>query len=177
MNFRHVSIRQIWFRRRHVRADSGSQQWRQRTETISPRDLPISLSPRPFTSAGSQRGAKSVFAPTVASRFAETISISRIVANQHFPSDIVVGQAIGFLTGTYVLNHRARYRPGHSSVTAMLLSTAIPSPDGRRRCGRPVVGVPFPRSGWRHGRSVPQSGIPRTILQIFSYRSKRSRQI
>lgn len=44
--------------------------------------------------------------------FAETIAIARILANQHFPSDVLVGQAVGFLTGSYVLNHRSLYRPG-----------------------------------------------------------------
>jgi membrane-associated phospholipid phosphatase len=44
--------------------------------------------------------------------FAETIGISRILANQHFASDVLVGQAVGFLAGGYVLNRRARYR-GH----------------------------------------------------------------
>lgn len=44
--------------------------------------------------------------------FAETIAICRILANQHFPSDVLVGQAVGFLAGGYVLNHRSLYRPG-----------------------------------------------------------------
>lgn len=75
--------------------------------------------------------------------FAETVSISRILANQHFPSDIVVGQAIGFLTGAYVLNHRARYRPGHRSLTAMLLSTAMPITNAQTRTFGASVQVPF----------------------------------
>lgn len=44
--------------------------------------------------------------------FAESVAIARILANQHFPSDVLVGQAVGFLTGGYVLNHRSLYRPG-----------------------------------------------------------------
>jgi len=48
--------------------------------------------------------------------FAEAISIFRILASQHFPSDIVVGQAVGSLTGTYVLNHRASDRLGTDSL-------------------------------------------------------------
>lgn len=65
--------------------------------------------------------------------FAQTVSISRILANQHFPSDIVVGQAIGFLAGTYVLNHRALYRPGKSGLAARLLSTVIPFTNAQTR--------------------------------------------
>ncbi len=42
--------------------------------------------------------------------FAESVGISRILANQHFPSDVLIGQAVGFLAGGYVLNHRALYR-------------------------------------------------------------------
>lgn len=44
--------------------------------------------------------------------FAETVSITRVLALAHFPSDVLVGQAIGFLSANYVLNHRALYRPG-----------------------------------------------------------------
>jgi membrane-associated phospholipid phosphatase len=66
--------------------------------------------------------------------FAETISISRILANQHFPSDILVGQAIGFLTGSYVLNHRALHRPGAKrSFAAKLIGSVNPISDPRTR--------------------------------------------
>jgi membrane-associated phospholipid phosphatase len=63
--------------------------------------------------------------------FAETISISRILANQHFPSDMIVGQAIGFLTGTYVLNHRASNRLDKKSKTARLIGSMNPIADVR----------------------------------------------
>lgn len=69
--------------------------------------------------------------------FAETISISRLLANQHFPSDIAVGQAIGFLTGTYVLNHRALHRPGRRNMVARLLDSVTPMANGETR----TVGV------------------------------------
>jgi membrane-associated phospholipid phosphatase len=66
--------------------------------------------------------------------FAETVSISRILANQHFPSDILVGQAIGFLTGSYVLNHRALYRPGaKKTLAAKLIGSVDPIADPRTR--------------------------------------------
>jgi membrane-associated phospholipid phosphatase len=65
--------------------------------------------------------------------FAETISISRLLANQHFPSDIVVGQAIGFLTGTYVLNHHALYRPGKRGLMDRLLGTVTPVTNAQTR--------------------------------------------
>lgn len=66
--------------------------------------------------------------------FAETISMSRIFANQHFPSDILVGQAVGFLTGSYVLNHRALYRPGaKKTLASRLIGSVNPIADPRTR--------------------------------------------
>ena len=65
--------------------------------------------------------------------FAESVSIARIMANQHFPSDVLVGQAIGFLTGTYVLNHRALYRPNNKTLAAKLLGSVNPIADPRTR--------------------------------------------
>lgn len=65
--------------------------------------------------------------------FAESIGISRIVANQHFPSDVLVGQVIGFLAGSYVLNHRASYRPGKRGVAARLIGSVDPIADPRTR--------------------------------------------
>src|SRR5579863_9366872 len=40
-------------------------------------------------------------------RFAESIGISHLLARQHFPSNILAGKAIGFLSGGYVPNHQA----------------------------------------------------------------------
>ena len=58
--------------------------------------------------------------------FVGSVAVSRIVANQHFASDVLVGQAIGFLAGSYVLNHRALYRGGKKSVAAQLLDSVRP---------------------------------------------------
>lgn len=64
--------------------------------------------------------------------FAETISMARIFANQHFPSDILVGQAVGFLTGSYVLNHRSLYRPGaKKTLASRIISSVNPIADPR----------------------------------------------
>jgi hypothetical protein len=38
---------------------------------------------------------------------ATTVSVSRVLARQHFPSDVVVGSTFGYLIGGYVLNHRS----------------------------------------------------------------------
>jgi membrane-associated phospholipid phosphatase len=66
--------------------------------------------------------------------FAETISMSRIFANQHFPSDILVGQAVGFLTGSYVLNHRSLYRPGaKKTLVSKIIGSVNPIADVRTR--------------------------------------------
>jgi membrane-associated phospholipid phosphatase len=39
---------------------------------------------------------------------ATTVSVSRVVARQHFPSDVLVGSTLGWLVGGYVLHHRSR---------------------------------------------------------------------
>ncbi len=78
--------------------------------------------------------------------FAESVSISRILANQHFPSDVLVGQAIGFLTGTYLLNHRALYRPGgKKTLAAKLIGSVDPIADPRSRTLGASVNIPFGR--------------------------------
>jgi membrane-associated phospholipid phosphatase len=78
--------------------------------------------------------------------FAESVSISRILANQHFPSDILVGQAIGFLTGSYVLNHRALYRPGaKKTLAAKLIGSVNPIADARTRALGASIQIPFGR--------------------------------
>jgi membrane-associated phospholipid phosphatase len=75
--------------------------------------------------------------------FAETVSISRILANQHFPSDIVVGQAIGFLVGSYVLNHRALHRPAKQGLAAQLIGSIHPIADARTRTLAASVEIPL----------------------------------
>jgi membrane-associated phospholipid phosphatase len=78
--------------------------------------------------------------------FVETISISRILANQHFPSDILVGQAIGFLTASYVLNHRALYRPGaKKTLAARLIGSVSPIADPRTQSLGASMEIPFGR--------------------------------
>jgi membrane-associated phospholipid phosphatase len=39
---------------------------------------------------------------------ATTVSASRVIARQHFPSDVVVGSVFGYLIGGYVEHHRSR---------------------------------------------------------------------
>ena len=38
---------------------------------------------------------------------ATTVSVSRVLAREHFPSDVVVGSTFGWLIGGYVLHHRS----------------------------------------------------------------------
>ena len=38
---------------------------------------------------------------------ASTVSVSRVLARQHFPSDVLVGSTFGWLIGGYVLHHRS----------------------------------------------------------------------
>jgi hypothetical protein len=38
---------------------------------------------------------------------ATTVSVSRVLARDHFPSDVIVGSTFGYLTGTYVVHHHS----------------------------------------------------------------------
>ena len=76
--------------------------------------------------------------------FAETIGISRIMANQHFPSDVLVGQAIGFLTGNYLLNHRARYRGGRKrKLVSRVMDSVMPYSNARAQAMGVSVEIPL----------------------------------
>lgn len=39
---------------------------------------------------------------------ATAVTVSRVLARQHFPSDVVVGSTFGYLIGDYVFRHRSR---------------------------------------------------------------------
>lgn len=75
--------------------------------------------------------------------FAETIGISRIMANQHFPSDVLVGQAVGFLTGNYLLHHRAQYRGNWKQTLASRMMNSV-RPFSNARAHVLGVGVEIP---------------------------------
>ena len=77
--------------------------------------------------------------------FAETIGISRILANAHFPSDVVVGQTIGFLTGSYILDHRSLYRGRKKSVATRILQSAMPIASQRTHTYGASVQIPMGR--------------------------------
>jgi membrane-associated phospholipid phosphatase len=78
--------------------------------------------------------------------FAETIAIARILANQHFSSDVLVGQAVGFLTGGYVLNHRSLYRPGgRFSYAIKVMNSIHPVDDPRRHTLGASIEIPLAR--------------------------------
>jgi hypothetical protein len=78
--------------------------------------------------------------------FAETISLSRIFANQHFPSDVLVGQAVGFITGSYVLNRRSLYRPGaKKTLASRIIGSVDPIADPRTRTLGASMQIPFGR--------------------------------
>ena len=78
--------------------------------------------------------------------FAESVGISRVLANQHFPSDVLVGQAIGFLTGGYVLRHHALYCCGRKkSLSSRLMRTIDPIADPRTHVIGVSMEIPFGR--------------------------------
>lgn len=44
---------------------------------------------------------------------ASGVSLTRILAQQHFPSDVLLGSAAGWLIGRYVYRHHSQVRTGH----------------------------------------------------------------
>ncbi len=50
---------------------------------------------------------------------ASTVSVSRVLARQHFPSDVLVGSTFGWLIGGYVLNHRSLEHGKYVDVSAV----------------------------------------------------------
>jgi len=56
---------------------------------------------------------------------ATTVSVSRVLARQHFPSDVIVGSTLGWLVGGYVLHHRS------PEVGTLLDVSAVDTPLGR----------------------------------------------
>lgn len=78
--------------------------------------------------------------------FAESVGISRILANQHFPSDVLVGQAIGFLAGGYVLRHHSMYRSeSKKTLASKLMSSASPIADPRTNTVGAAIEIPLGR--------------------------------
>ncbi|MGC2164131.1 MAG: phosphatase PAP2 family protein [Silvibacterium sp.] len=55
---------------------------------------------------------------------ATTVSVSRVIARQHFPSDVLVGSVFGYLIGGYVEHRRSR------EASYLSLST-VATPNGR----------------------------------------------
>jgi capsule assembly protein Wzi/PAP2 superfamily protein len=70
---------------------------------------------------------------------ATAISVSRIPAKQHFPSDVLVGAAIGYLTSSYVyLHHHNQDLPG-SAWELPMLRPESPSHWQAKDMGSPYV--------------------------------------
>jgi membrane-associated phospholipid phosphatase len=77
--------------------------------------------------------------------FAEAVGISRLMANQHFPSDVLVGQAIGFLTGSYLLHNRAQYRGNNwrETMAKRVMDSVRPFSNAREHAMGVSVEIPF----------------------------------
>ena len=75
--------------------------------------------------------------------FAETIGISRLLANEHFPSDVLVAQAIGFLSGGYVLRHHSLYSGKPKSLAGKIVDSLHPVADANARATGVAVEIPF----------------------------------
>jgi hypothetical protein len=72
--------------------------------------------------------------------FATAVSISRVTGRDHFPSDVLVGSGIGFLTGGYVYRHHSVERE-----TGLMIQPMI---DMRTRTVGLQVSAPI--DGFRH---------------------------
>jgi hypothetical protein len=46
------------------------------------------------------------------------VSLTRVLGQQHFPSDVLVGSAAGWLVGHYVYKHRHRYDEHHAHLNS-----------------------------------------------------------
>lgn len=57
---------------------------------------------------------------------ASTVSVSRVLARDHFPSDVVVGSTFGYLIGGYVMRHR-----GQDDGPSGFSLSAVQTPNGR----------------------------------------------
>ncbi len=78
--------------------------------------------------------------------FAETVSICRVLALAHFPSDVLVGQAIGFLSASYILDHRSLYRPGaKKTLASRFIGSVDPVLDPRTQTIGASMRIPFGR--------------------------------
>lgn len=77
--------------------------------------------------------------------FAESVGIARILANQHFPSDVLVGQTIGFLSGGYVLRHHALHLQEKKTYASTLMNSFQPITDPRGRAVGFALDVPLGR--------------------------------
>jgi hypothetical protein len=57
---------------------------------------------------------------------------------------VLVGQTIGFLAGSYVLNHRAVYRPGgKQTVATKLVGSISPIADPGKHTFGAAMEIPF----------------------------------
>lgn len=78
--------------------------------------------------------------------FAGAMSMSHMVTIRHSRSDILVGQAIGFLTGNYLLNHRALYSPGAKRRMVMqMIGSVRPMGDVGNRAFGASIDIPIGR--------------------------------
>ncbi len=77
--------------------------------------------------------------------FAESVGVARILSNQHFPSDVLVGQTIGFLSGGYVLRHHALHVQEKNTFVSTLMNSIRPVANPRTRSSGFALDVPLGR--------------------------------
>jgi membrane-associated phospholipid phosphatase len=66
---------------------------------------------------------------------ATIVSVSRVTGRRHFPSDVVVGSALGYLIGRYTFqaHHGASDFTGSPKLRTLLTPQAVPAFDGRSK--------------------------------------------
>ena len=69
---------------------------------------------------------------------ASTVSVSRVLSRDHFPSDVIVGTTFGYLVGGYVVRHRS------DQYWDRILSSVRPSVDAASHGLGVSLSVPVP---------------------------------
>ena len=89
------------------------------------------------------------------------VSVSRVLAEQHFPSDVLVGSAAGWLIGHYV------YRAHHNFRLNPFDPTPMPGEQGAPRQQKSQQGAPLQQKSQQAGLSVPPTPVAHNPPRLF----------
>lgn len=95
---------------------------------------------------------------------ASAVSLSRIGAQQHFPSDVIAGSALGFLVGKYVAHGDHLHAFRHTLVDDL-------NPDPKPETGSPVQGSMYvPMDSWIYPALDRMAALGLILSQISGLR-------